>query len=329
MEKNWEDYLKGYTESEDALEIVRSSETLNPEGFDLWSFKKLIALEYYIKPFLNILRNNDFHCFFVDVYGGAGANKIERKDTNTIGSPMVSLLNGIFPVKKTGDIRRFDKWLFIEKNHKYKEALESRARKAIDIIGRENGTKLGIESDVFVYEGDCQERIDDVMKEIGKDHETDKIAILAFIDPYSLSDFSWTIIQKLSKFKHIDVIFTLPTSSFIRNIKNYKNPEKYLPPLKAEEKAVLKSGKFDEEWLAEVFAVGLCNELKCDIHFSRGAIVKNSKNSELYRIMIFSRSPAGPKILERLFDTLNKIQVRDIGTSIEKIKGKQSSLVNF
>src|SRR3989344_513199 len=94
--KEISDYIEYYTKSEDAKNITNSSEIINKEGFDVWSFKKLIFLEYYIKPYLNILLSRGYKCYFIDFFSSCGVNKIENENITSIGSPIISLLKGIF-----------------------------------------------------------------------------------------------------------------------------------------------------------------------------------------------------------------------------------------
>ena len=58
-------YIKDYCLSNEAKEIINFSRVIGKKGFDLWSFKKLIFLDYYIKIHLQILENQGFE---VDPY---------------------------------------------------------------------------------------------------------------------------------------------------------------------------------------------------------------------------------------------------------------------
>ena len=53
----------------------------------IWSIKKLIALDYYIEPFVKILKKNNFKKWiFVDPFAGSGLFKIYDR-YNFSGSP--------------------------------------------------------------------------------------------------------------------------------------------------------------------------------------------------------------------------------------------------
>ena len=91
------DYIFEYTTSNEAKEIIDSSKIINKGGFDLWSLKKLMFLDFYIKLHLQILENKGYKCIFLDLFSSCGAN--ECKDTKAIGSPIISLLKGVIPNK--------------------------------------------------------------------------------------------------------------------------------------------------------------------------------------------------------------------------------------
>jgi three-Cys-motif partner protein len=172
--------------------------------------------------------------------------------------------------------------------------------------------------------------VDEIISNIEKDSTGSNVAILAFVDPYALSHFEWSSLEKLSKFHHIDVIFTLPTSSYVRNKANYRDFEKYVPRLNEHEKKDIESGKIDQKSLSEIYARGLANLIKTTIrYYKEGVIIKNSKNSEIYRITLFTRSEVGARIMYNLVSRLNRMDNREIEVEIQKITGIQSPLSKF
>ena len=70
--------------------------------------------------------------------------------------------------------------------------------------------------------------------------------------------------------------------------------------------------------------------MKNKVHyFVDGAIIKNEKNSEIYRIILYSRTSVGHKILTEKIDELNKIKPQHIATAVQIIQGKQKGLGGF
>ncbi len=321
------DYIKNYTQAN--VEIKNSSDIFNEEGFDSWSFKKLIILEYYIKGYLNTLKKNGYKCFFIDMFSGSGASMISDK-ISTIGSPIISILSGVFPIK-INEIRRFDKWFFLEKEDNYCNALEKRIDSTISIINKEKKLNLSRDKEIFVYRGDCNENVDRVVSQIKQNYEGPKIATLTFVDPYNLGQFRLKSLEKISKLGHADIIFTIPTSDFKRNIKTYKNIKELIPITESELDAVRKEkSKITDEDLVLMFAKNISHSTETAIRYSpNGVIAKNRKESEIYRTVLFSKSKAAPSILGNLFVELNKLTTNDIDGLLKKIHGSQSDLKGF
>lgn len=265
-----------------------------------------------------------FRCYYLDLYSGSGANNIPKYEIKTIGSPILSILRGIFFVKKNNANRRFDKWFFIEKDSNLVKGLEKRLNITIDIAEKEFGEKLSIGNEVNIHQGDCESEAITIMNNIDKDEKT---AFLAFIDPFSLRYFEWQTLKEILKNPHVDVMFTLPTSSFIRNRNRYTNLMKHIPPLSQKHKSMLDKGLANEDWLSSVFSNGISREIKAIVRCPEPVIVRNlEKNTELYRINLYTRSFAGPKIASNVANELNKIRPEHIATAIKKIQGIQKGL---
>lgn len=323
-----EDYISEYIKSDEAKKIICCTEKINGQGFDSWSFKKLIFLEYYLKPYLNIVKKNGYKCYYIDLYAGAGASRLKDKNAKTIGSPVISLLKGIRRLKNS-DLRRFDKWFFAEKSEEHFDALEKRVSSVIEIIKARNNEKLNIGKDVHLLEGDCNSLIDDIVKIIKEDSGGANVSILAFVDPYNLSHFKWDTLKKISEFSHVDVIFNLPTGAYKRNKYIYKELEKHLPDLTKNEKARLYQTD-DGKFFSSMFAKGISKVAKCNIYYyDNGVIVKNRTNTELFRISLFTRSSPGAGIVSGIIGKLNKFRTKDIDKEIQKITGKISPLNQF
>src|SRR3989344_6461764 len=321
-------YIEYYTKSEDAQKIIESSKITNEEGFDLWSFKKLILLEYYIKPYLSILLNRDYKCFFIDFFSSCGANKIEGEEIISIGSPIISILKGIIPNKSKNRNNRFHKWFFIDNQEKYCKALESRVIKTLEIINEKYKERLEINKDIKILCGDCNKKVDEVIEELEKEAEKNKIAVLAFIDPYTFSNIEWKTWEKLLKLKYVDIIFTFPTNTIKRGIPVCKNGEKYLPPSLI--KFCDNINSIQEDKFIELYAKDIANLVNRTIwHYKEGIKVKTTKNSEIYRIFLFTHSGPAIKLTMDIVKRLDNIAASDIKFIIEQIYGKLKSLKDY
>jgi three-Cys-motif partner protein len=326
------DYIRYYTLSDEAKEIIGSSKIINNEGFDVWSFKKLIFLEYYLGPFLDIWCNNNTKCFFLDTFSSAGANEIPSSQIRSIGSPIISLLKGVKYIKSKNKNNRFSKWFFIDWNKDYCSALEERVKKTLDIINLNTNENLSLNKDVSILSGDCNARVLEVISEIEKEQKENnsKVALLAFIDPYTFTDIKWATFEKLFSLKYVDIIFTLPIQTIQRGYKPCKNLEEYLPKklhelLKKQEISSISPKEFEK-----AYAEGLTNLTNRSMTFyDVGIMVRTLQNREIYRINLFTHCSSASKAVLSKAKELDSLKSEDIKTIIEQLFGRQKSIFDF
>jgi len=312
--------------SDKAKEIINVSKTKNKEGFGNWSLKKLIFLDYYLPAYLNIIKNNGFKTFFIDFFSGSGANETKECESNKItslGSPIVSLFNGIKYIKSKGRNNRFDRWFFIDYNKEYCEALRKRVLKTLEIINKNFSEKMEIDNDVKIICGDCNLEMENIVKEIKR--EEGKIAVFAFIDPYSFKNLEWNTLKKLFELRIADIIFTFPLYTIRRGIKNCKIPEKYLPPSLSErikEKGIRNITEF-----GELYAVDIVKEIGRSLrYYKKGITVRNVNNSELYRIEFFTHAKEAHRICSNKADELDRLSNQNLKFIVDQVMGKQKAL---
>ena len=321
-------YIKYYIESEDAKKIKESADIVNEEGFNIWSFKKLIFLEYYIKPYLSILLNRGYKCLFIDFFSSCGINKINKGEVYVLGSPIISLLKGVIPNKSKGRNNRFHKWYFIDNQENFCKALNLRVNEASKIINEKYKEKLEIGKDIKILCGDCNKKITEVVEDIKKEYKEDKIAVLAFIDPYKFSDIDWETWKRLLDLIYVDIIFTFPILTVKRGISQCKDKEKCLPPTLV--KLFKNNIGIPDDKFGELYAEDIVDLVKRPVSFYRkGISVKNTINGELYRIELFTHSKAAMKITLDIAKKLDSINALDLKSIIEQINGKLRSLNDY
>ncbi len=321
------DYILEYTKSKNAKDIINSSKIFNDKGFGVWSFKKLIFLEYYLRPYLNIMIKNGFKCIFIDLFSSSGVNKIKEENIKSIGSPIISLLKGVIPIKKSGKNNRFKKWFFIEKNSSFCEALTKRVNESIKIINRECSENLKKE-DIKIICADCNKVIGKVVDNIKKEYKDEKVSILAFIDPYAFTEIEWESWKKLLSLTYVDIIFTLPLNTISRGFKNCKSPEKYLPPslIKLSKvKNILDINKFSEAYAKDISK--LVN--RSISYYDKGIKVKNDQNKEIYRVEFFTHCENATKLCLKKAKKLDKLNVNTLRTLLHLAQGEQKSILDF
>jgi three-Cys-motif partner protein len=321
------EYIREFVSSENAKNIVRSSLTVNSEGFNLWSFKKLIFLEYYLKLHLQILENKGYKCIYIDFFSSCGANQLWNRREISIGSPIISLFNGVIPNKSKGCNNRFTKWFFVDINPEFCESLKERVTFSLNIINKTFSENLALDKDVVILNGDINEKIAEIITTIKQDYPGQKIALLAFIDPYSFSNVLWNSWKTLLNFPVTDIIFTLPTYTMNRGVDVSKDKENFLPPSLI---AKCKDNHFCDLPLEEIsrsYAQDIVKLVGRGIHFhTRGIKACNSKNGELYRILLFSHSEAVFRICNSFANQLEKIDVTTLKSFLDQATGKQNTL---
>jgi three-Cys-motif partner protein len=321
------DYLKEFINSKNAKEIIESSSTTNEEGFDVWSFKKLIFLEYYLKPFLFICENNGFKCIFIDFFSSCGANKIKDEKIVSIGSPIISLLKGVIKNKKKGTNNRFYKWFFLESDSSFCASLKERVTKTSEIVNKEFGEDIKLGKDVFVIEGDCNQTVPEVINSLKKESETEKIAVLAFIDPYNFRNLEWETWKNLCSLKTVDILFTFPIQTIERGYKMCKDLEKYLSPslvsiLKGKEIGVIPETEFERAYAKDMASI----VSRSISHYDIGIDVKNLENREIYRIDLFTHSSPALKAVLPKAKELDNLSSNCFKTLLKQACGKQESI---
>lgn len=127
----------------------------------IWSIKKLIALDYYIKPCVEIYRKNNYNPIFVDPFCGSGLYTIDD-EYKFPGSSLVALYNQY----------RFDKYIFSDTSKKYINLIEKR----IHEHNLENNNSISIERI------DVNEKISKLFGTSSKEKE----GFLVFLDPFGL-----------------------------------------------------------------------------------------------------------------------------------------------
>jgi three-Cys-motif partner protein len=324
-------YLKDFSFSDDARKIINSSSIFNKKGFGLWSFKKLIFLEYYIKPYLLILSNRyRKKCYFIDFFSGCGANSIEKEKINSIGSPLVSLLKGVIHNKSKNLNNRFFKWIFVEINSDFCDALQKRIDQTCKIIKERTGETLVNGQDIEVIPGDVNISIDKLVSKLEEESKSEEIAVLAFIDPYKFSAIQWETVKKLLHLRYVDVIFTMPTGTLRRGGDTCKQKEKFLSPSLLSACSNKRFCDIPEENLGELYAKDIVNVMGRSISFfEKGASVRNSTNAEIYRIELFSHSNKAVQIAETITKKLDKINYNTLKKILDQAKGEQKTITEY
>ncbi len=171
----------------------------DPPSYDrgYWTGLKLIALKYYIKPYLDILGSR-VKVAYIDLFAGPGLDRIGARKVPLPGSPLLPIM-----VHEEQEGRSFSRYVFSEKDSMYCRALGVRARRFCP-------AGATIEPP---YEGDANEYVSQlagIVKENGIGH------CLVFVDPEGLQ-WAWTSMETLVRtIPYCDLIVNFPSTGLTR-----------------------------------------------------------------------------------------------------------------
>ena len=184
--------------------LYRNVKELNDTGvttakLDVWSIKKLLALDYYVEPFVDIMHSKEFkEWYYIDPFCGSGLLRIKKHLFP--GSPLVALFHT--------DNKPFSKYYLSDENAKYTYELKAR----IERILKSKNMKVQIENKKFSY------MVEELFSGSRPSHWKD-IGYLAFLDPYGL-DVDWKSMERILRSGPVDIIFTFMTWAIVWNRNN-------------------------------------------------------------------------------------------------------------
>ncbi|MDR4512329.1 MAG: three-Cys-motif partner protein TcmP [Nitrososphaeraceae archaeon] len=273
------------------------------EYLGIWSMKKLIALDYYIEPFVKILRKNNFKKWvFVDPFAGSGLFKINDK-FNFPGSPLIPLFRR----------EQFHKYLLSDVNQKYINALNLRIK---------NFENIEILNNIEIKKIDCNKRINEIFSGSRPNNWKD-IAYLVFLDSYGL-DISWDNMARILNSGPVDIIFTFMTWGIVRN----KNIIQSRPKL----------NKFfgDIHWQSlskqDDFVEYYCKKIQKFGHYKKyktyNIAIENLKGNR-YDLILATQSEGGANVLNDLRKKIESINPKMIEGAFSVARGEQRQISEF
>ncbi len=154
-----------------------------------WAEKKYRLLALYDELFSTGTKNSWDQRVYVDLFAGAGKVRIRNTSKVINGSPLLAL----------GVPNKFTHHIFCEENSALMTALKAR-------VGRSN---TGVS--VQYLEGDCNQKIEDVLREIPNPSRTNKVLTFCFVDPFSLN-IDFESIRSLCRTRYVDFLILLALS---------------------------------------------------------------------------------------------------------------------
>ena len=240
-----------------------------------WARTKYRLISLYDALFSTGMKDKWDVRFYLDLYAGAGYNKIRGTSTIVFGSPLLAI-NVKHP---------FDKYIFCEEAADKLEALKQRTK------------RLAPNADVTYIAGDCNSKINDILKAIPRGSKELKVLGLCLVDPYDLGIKIETLRLLSSRF--IDFLCLLALSMDAR-----RNYQRYVEPESKKVDDFLGDSEWRKKWATaqasriefpKFLAVEFADRMRALDYippplYTMKEVRSDEKNLPLYHLALFSRS---------------------------------------
>lgn len=239
-----------------------------------WAVEKHDVVSLYAKLFSTGMKNKWHERVYVELYAEAGYARIRDTPKWIAGSPIRALL---LP-------DRFDKYIFCDANKKNLEALRLRVERTAP------------SADVRFIEGDCNEKVEEILTQIPAHSRDHRVLSLCFVDPFDIG-IKFATLNRLSvKFVDFLVLLALYMDA-ARNQDNYVKEEatkinEFLGRDNWREnwRAQQLKGVPFQQFLAEEFSRSMEGlQYRNQPFYKMKKIMFPDKNYPLYRLALFSR----------------------------------------
>ena len=250
-----------------------------------WAEEKHRLISLYAKLFSSGMKDKWNQRVYVDLYAGAGYNRIRGTPKIILGSPLRSLALE----------HPFDKYVFCEQDAENLEALKIRVKRT-----------AGSANVAFVF-GDCNRRVTEILAEIPRGSRDDRVLSLCFADPFDIG-LKFETIRALAS-RYVDFLILL--ALYMDANRNY---ERYVSDDAVKIDEFLGSTTWRDRWtVAQKNAVGFPQFLATEFAASMESlgylatplhkmkrVRSDEKNLPLYYIGLFSRHELAHKFWDEV-----------------------------
>ena len=173
-----------------------------PQRLEVGPMRSMAVVSLYAKLFSTGMKNKWHERVYIDMYAGAGYAKVRETSRFIAGSPIQALL---LPDP-------FDKYIFCEADSTCLNALRVRVRRTAP------------SAKVAFVEGDCNQRIEEILAEIPAHSTNHRVLTLCFVDPYDIGVKFATLHHLSVKFIDFLVLLAIYMDA-ARNQENYVREE--------------------------------------------------------------------------------------------------------
>jgi three-Cys-motif partner protein len=244
-----------------------------------WSEEKYLLLRTYSHMFATGMKNKWRCRVYVDLFTGSGKAVVEgtTRARGTSALIALSLRDG------------FDRYVFCEEDRRSIEALRRRVSESF------------AGADVRYVQGDCNERVDEILRELPSVHDRGAIA-LCFVDPFGLSDLKFETLRRIARGRSVDFLVLIPSGM---------DANRNQARLRTRENRILDEFLGSDEWrsrwstLARApvppsfggFVVDEFGRSMQAMGYLRvgpqDAVLVDNQNRPLYHLAVYSRNPRG------------------------------------
>lgn len=276
---------------------------LVPSYGQVWSIKKLLALDYYISATHVIYKKYFDNWYYVDTHCGSGLIGFEEnmlKDEKFAGSPFIATLNN--------EKKPFSDYFLSDINQESIDALKQR----MSVLKPSLGNKT--------YNPICRS-FEDTVKEIQKYVRVGNM-FLIFVDPKGYKDIKWTLIRELLSINKADIFITLMSYSLPLNIPHAK------PNTKAEKNFNELFG--NEEWknannqqeLVEIYL----NQIRKYKKYVYTIPVYKTRQDKLYDLIFATNNGGAKNIIDDTKGILDVVTTELIESALKVATNKKKDL---
>ena len=169
-----------------------------------WTREKHQKVAYYSALFSTSMKNVWDCRVYVELFAGAGKSRIREAGEVIPGSPLLALAM----------VDPFDKYVFCE--HNSQNIRDLQARVAHQFPSR----------DVAYIPGDVNQSIPELLSTLPRFNQRHRGLTLCFVDPYKMSQLSFSTLSQLAASLYVDFLVLIPTYMDIhRNLESYMRPD--------------------------------------------------------------------------------------------------------
>lgn len=240
-----------------------------------WAQTKYRLISLYDSLFSTGMKDKWDVRFYLDLYAGAGYNKIRGTSTIVLGSPLLAV-NVEHP---------FDKYIFCEESVEKLNALKQRTE------------RMSPNADVTYIPGNCNAKVNEILKAIPRGSKELKVLGLCLVDPYDLGIKLETLRALSNRF--VDFLCLLALDMDAR-----RNYQRYIEPDSKKVDEFLADPEWRKRWektqtmrveFPKFLATEFSEKMKAlgyipPPFYAMKEVRSDEKNLPLYHLALFSRS---------------------------------------